>query len=188
MACTSQSKGGQREGGRRDIVNVLNHCRQHPGHLTCTLRRRGGRGMRKLVALPPPPHLLHPFLAAIVMVLLPHLAGAAILVAATQSLCIPMFPTPYLLCAITCWLLGAPYLFLCGLLSLHWWLLPTLLFLLPPCSSKRRSILLTWRVLFPFCAYQGTMPLGKREAIQAIPNSLQYVQLRGSALHSPEGW
>ena len=51
---------------------------------------------------PPPPRDLCATSMAILVILLPHLAGAAIPLATTQSLRIPTFPPPYLLRAITC--------------------------------------------------------------------------------------
>jgi hypothetical protein len=48
--------------------------------------------------------------------------------------------------------------------------------------------LLTWMVIFPLFVYQGTMPLGKRETIQAVPITLRHVQSRGITLHAPEDW
>jgi len=76
---------------------------------------------------------------AILVVLLPHLAGAAIPLATTQSLRIPTFPPPYLLRAITCGLLSASYPFLCDHLSSHWWLLQTSLFLLSSSFQQEKK-------------------------------------------------
>ena len=100
---------------------------------------------------PPPPCDLRLTLTAIVVVLIPHLAGAAVMVAATQSLRIPTSP-PYAchhLLVVECPLsvLVRSFFFLV------WWLLSTSLFLLSSLLQREMKHIIAYLDgnIPPFC-------------------------------------